>query len=184
MPSLSTARRGFTIIELMLTITVMSILMAVAVPSFLDTVRRNRIVAQNNEFISSLNLARSEALKRSGSVSVCASADQATCSGTTNWSTGWIVFSDLDADGDKDPDPDGNPTTDDGDGLLLATGASPPEFTLNATNRNFVRFGGSGTAASGLEVFDLVRTGCAGLHARRINVSMVGRISTTTVACP
>lgn len=184
MPSKSTARRGYTIIELMLGITVMSILLAVAVPSFLDTVRRNRLVAHNNEFISGLNLARSEALKRGGSVTVCASADQATCSGVTDWSTGWIVFSDLDADGDKDPDPDGDPTTPDGDGMLQTMGAGPPEYTLNATNRGFVRFGPSGTAAAGLEVFNLVRTGCVGNYARRISVSMVGRVSTTTVACP
>jgi len=165
-------------IELMLGITVMSILLAVAVPSFLDTVRRNRLVTQNNEFISSLNLARSEALKRSGSVSVCASANQTTCSGATNWTTGWIVFNDVNANG----------TLDAGDGvtpspLLQAVGPAPAEFTMNAT-RSFVRFGGSGMAPSGIENFELVRTGCVGMHARRITVSLVGRVSTTTVACP
>jgi type IV fimbrial biogenesis protein FimT len=163
-------------IELMLTITVMSILLAVAIPSFLDTVRRNRLVAQNNEFVSSLNLARSEALKRSGSVSVCASVDQATCSGDTNWSTGWIVFNDPNANGTLE-------VADGVNALMQTVGAAPPEFTMNAT-RSFVRFGASGTAPSGIENFDLVRTGCVGMYARRINVSMVGRVSTTTVACP
>ena len=52
-------------------------LLGLAVPSFLDTMRNNRLVAQNNEFIGALNFARSEALKRSDFVSVCASADQA-----------------------------------------------------------------------------------------------------------
>jgi len=102
MYSNSNAQRGFSLMELMFTITVLGILLGVAVPNFLEIVRNNRLVSQNNEFIGSLNLARSEALKRSGSVSVCASADQATCSGSTNWTTGWIVFNDVTGNGTFD----------------------------------------------------------------------------------
>lgn len=183
MQSFSKAQRGFTLIELMLTISVLAVLLGLAVPSFLDTVRNNRTISQNNEFIGALNYARSEALKRSDAVSICASDDQETCSGDTDWTTGWIVFADLDGNGDMDGDPDGDPMTDDGDGLLQAHDAAPPEFTLNAGARSFVRFGSAGTSMAP-EVFDLVRTGCVGLKARRVNVSLVGRISTTTVACP
>ena len=177
MHSVFKAQRGFTIIELMMTVTVLALLLGIAVPSFMETVRNNRTISQNNEFISGLNLARSEALKISGSVSMCASADELTCSGSTDWTTGWIVFNDLNANGTLDA-PDGT------DALLQTAGAAPPQFTLNATNRSFVRFAGSGMAPSGLEIFDLVRTGCTGLKARRTNVSLVGRVSTTTVACP
>jgi type IV fimbrial biogenesis protein FimT len=173
MYSNSNAQRGFTLMELMVSITVLGILLAVAVPSFLEIVRNNRLVSQNNEFIGSLNLARSEALKRSGSVSVCASADQATCSGSTDWTTGWIVFNDV----------TGNGTFDGADELLQVADAAPAEFTMNAT-RSFVRFASTGMAPSGIENFELFRSGCTGLHARRINVNMVGRVSTTTVACP
>ena len=174
MQSISTTRRGFSIIELMLTITVMGILLGIAVPSFMDTVRNNRLISQNNEFIGSLNLARSEALKRSGSVSVCASADQLTCSGSTNWTTGHIVFSDANANG----------TFDGADEMLQAAGAVPPEFTINASH-SFMRFGATGMNALNVQrTFELVRTDCTGLHARRIGVSVVGRVSTTTVACP
>ncbi len=65
----------------MFTITVLGILLGLAVPSFMETMRNNRLIAQNNEFIAALNLARSEALKSSGPVSVCASADEATLLG-------------------------------------------------------------------------------------------------------
>ena len=160
--------------ELMVTVTVLGILLGLAVPSFRETMRNNRLIAQNNEFIGGLNLARSEALKRSGSVSMCASADEATCSSATDWSTGWIVFSDPNSNGTFDGDPEV---------LLRSQGSAPPEFTINAT-RSFVRFAGTGMAPSGIENFELVRTNCTGLHARRINVSVVGRVSTTTVACP
>jgi type IV fimbrial biogenesis protein FimT len=177
MYSKSKAQRGFTMIEIMLSITVLSILLAVAVPSFLDTVRNNRLITQNNEFVGALNLARNEAWKRGNSVSMCASADQATCSGATDWTTGWIVFNDVNGNGSLDAGDGLNP-------LLQAWAAAPPEYTLTSTNRSFVRYNPTGTSAAGAEIFDLVRTGCTGLHARRININMVGRIATTTVACP
>jgi type IV fimbrial biogenesis protein FimT len=167
-------QRGFTLTELMFTVTVLSILLGLAVPSFRETVRNNRLVSQNNEFVGSLNYARSEALKRSDSVSVCASADQTTCSGDTDWSTGWIVFADPNANGD----------TDAGEPVLQAAPAVSAEFTLSATNRSFVRFGSSGTSAAGTESFELIPTGCFGPHARRIDINFVGRVATTTVACP
>ena len=173
MHSNSNAQRGFTLMELMFTITVLAILLGLAVPSFLDTVRNNRLITQNNEFIGALNLARNEAWKRGNSVSMCASADQATCSGANDWTTGWIVFNDV----------TGNGTFDGTDELLQVADAAPAEFTMNAT-RSFVRFASTGMAPSGIENFELVRSGCTGLHARRINVNMVGRVSTTTVACP
>ena len=166
-------QRGFTLIELMLTIGVLGVLLGLAVPSFLETMRNNRLIAQNNEFVGALNFARSEALKRSDFVSVCASADQTTCSGSTDWTTGWIMFNDPNANGDLD----GAET------LLQAWPQAPQEFTLTATNQSFVRFGSSGMS-SGAEIFDLVRTNCVGPRARQINVSVVGRVSTTTVACP
>jgi type IV fimbrial biogenesis protein FimT len=177
MYSKSKAQSGFTMIEIMLSITVLSILLAVAVPSFLDTVRNNRLITQNNEFVGALNLARNEAWKRGNSVSMCASADQATCSGATDWTTGWIVFNDVNGNGSLDAGDGLNP-------LLQAWAAAPPEYTLTSTNRSFVRYNPTGTSAAGAEIFDLVRTGCTGLHARRININMVGRIATTTVACP
>jgi type IV fimbrial biogenesis protein FimT len=174
MYSKSKAQRGYTMIEIMLSITVLSILLAVAVPSFLDTVRNNRLISQNNEFVGALNLTRNEAWKRTNPVSICASADQATCSGANDWTTGWIVFD----------DPNGNGAADAGETVLQAWPAAPAEYVLTSTNRSFVRYMPTGTAASGVEIFDLVRTGCTGMHARRINISMVGRIATTTVACP
>ncbi|KPJ92750.1 MAG: hypothetical protein AMJ53_08750 [Gammaproteobacteria bacterium SG8_11] len=88
---------GFTLIELMVTIALAAIILTQAVPSFNALVQNNRLISQKNEFISTLNLARSEALKRGTRVTVCASTDQNTCD-TTDWEKGWIVFSDRDAD--------------------------------------------------------------------------------------
>ena len=88
--------KGFTIIELMVTIVVLAILLSVAVPSFWNVIQSNRVTAQANELVTALNFARSEAVKRGEIVSLCATnqADTPACatSGSDSWSDGWLVF--------------------------------------------------------------------------------------------
>lgn len=87
---------GFTLIEMIVTVTIVAIFASFAVPSFSELIKNNRIPTTANEFISSLVLARSEALKRSRDVSLCASNNQTTCNGGTDYSDGWIVYADCD----------------------------------------------------------------------------------------
>lgn len=85
---------GFTLLELMVTVTVGAILMAIAVPSLTRFIQDSRLTSEGESLMASLDYARSEAVKRDASVEVCASADGATCSGSTSaggWATGWIV---------------------------------------------------------------------------------------------
>lgn len=83
-------QRGFNVIELMVTVAVVGILAAVALPSFADAIARNRIAAQANDFAAAVNYARTEAIRRNSPAGVCASSDDAVCGGT--WDDGWIVW--------------------------------------------------------------------------------------------
>lgn len=88
-------KRGFTLIELMVTISVLAILMTIAAPNLQTLLQNSRLSSQASGLVGDLSFARAEALKLGSPVAVCASADGATCSGATNWETGWIVFNDA-----------------------------------------------------------------------------------------
>ena len=93
---------GFTLIELMITLAIVAIVLAVGVPSFQEMMRNNRATANTNDFLGSLYLARSEAIKRgTGSRVVLCPGTQAGCSGSA-WGSGWIVFVDANDNGGWD----------------------------------------------------------------------------------
>lgn len=105
---------AFTLIELFVTITVLAIVMAIALPSFKSQISRNKSEALSEDFIFALSLARSEAVKRGNSVTLCASDDSLTCSlNPDGWASGYILAVDF-AVGNNNPQlipPVTNPVT-------------------------------------------------------------------------
>lgn len=86
---------GFTLMELMITLAVLGILTAIAVPSFQTLLERNRVTNETNDLLGALMLARSHAVTRRVITRVCPSTNASTCAtGTVNWATGWIVRED------------------------------------------------------------------------------------------
>jgi type IV fimbrial biogenesis protein FimT len=85
---------GFTIVELMVTVCLVAILLAVGVPSFRQMIAINRLTTQTNDLISAINTARSDAITRNTTVRFCrtaAEADNACVTSTGNWGS-WIVL--------------------------------------------------------------------------------------------
>ena len=92
--------RGFTLIELMITLAIAVILLTVGIPSFSEIIKNNRLTTEINELVTSLNLGRTESIKRGIDVTICKSNTGTSCAG--NWENGWIVFVDNDDDGSVD----------------------------------------------------------------------------------
>ncbi len=83
---------GFTLIELLTTVAIASILLGVGIPSFTEAVKNSRISSQYNNVVQALYLARSEAVKNTSAVTVCARGSDTTCG--SDWNNGWLVFVD------------------------------------------------------------------------------------------
>ncbi|MCG8535648.1 MAG: GspH/FimT family pseudopilin [Pseudomonadales bacterium] len=90
-------KNGFSLIELMMAILVLSIVISLGAPSFSGSIQNNRIKSQSNAMNGAISFVRTEAVKRNSSVSMCASSNQSSCTG--NWEQGWIIFDDPDGSG-------------------------------------------------------------------------------------
>lgn len=159
--------RGFSLIELIVTISIVAILLAVALPSFVDTITRNRIAGAANDFVAGLNYARTEALRRNGSAGVCTSLDGVTCDGT--WNDKWIVFS-----GDSK-----NPT------VLRASEFSPKDSFTAQQATTLIEFDARGMLVGTPDVFELKPESCAaGKPMRRVfSLRQTGSLSVSKADC-
>jgi type IV fimbrial biogenesis protein FimT len=167
---------GFTLFELLTTIAVLGILLAVGVPSFSSIIRNNRIAAATNDLVTALTFARSEAMKRGDMVTTCPSEDQAACAGSNDWSTGWIVFVDRNLDGARDVD---EPLLQ----VWLGVGA---DLQLDSDPLQFVQYTSTGLTSPVItnQSFELMKPGYGGEHARCIRLGNTGRIFTERNECP
>lgn len=166
---------GFTLIELLVTLTVLVILLAVAAPGLQPLARNNRVTALTNDLISTLNFARSEAVKRGGRVTVCKSAnpDAAApiCSTSANWTNGWLVFLDN----------SGVVGTFDATDTRLRVGQPASRnsaITADAAFANFVSYVGSGASSASANIVV-----CLESVSRTISINNTGRIQTTAGTC-
>lgn len=162
---------GFTIIELMITITIIAIVVAIGAPNFQATIQNNRLASQTNTLISAINYARSEAVKRGdATITMCGSSDQASCN-TADWESGWLIFTDSDGDSEVDT----------GETILRMDGVLGGENTLRTSgfpSTDNVKFTSSGMVAS-TGTFTLCDTR-GNAEARALVLNLSGQVRTAT----
>jgi type IV fimbrial biogenesis protein FimT len=173
-PSTLLVPTGFTLVELLVTILVLSILLGLAVPAFRSLMQNDQQWVQANNLLLSLNAARSESIKNDASAGgqICSSSDGLTCTGTP-WNQGWIVIG-------VDPTNPNNPAGK----RLQVVGALPAGTTLNEVNNNlaltFLSNGALSTAPPRVNpAAPVAFTMCdtrGPTFARYVQVSLMGRV--------
>ncbi len=156
---------GFTLLELLVVITILGILSAIAVPSLSSFAANQRIKSVSYDLMSAFVGARSEAMKRNASVTVTPT----TASSVTNWQNGWAAAS-------------GGTTLNQhaalsGMTVVCKSGTAVvttcPTLTYNSSGRL------SGTTAPAIQV-----TGTSSIYVRCITIDLSGRPRSAKVACP
>lgn len=160
------SKRGFTLIELMVTVAVLAIMAAIAIPNFQTFLMNSRMASQANDVITAFNLARSEAVKRAANVTVCASSNSTSTnpSCTGSWQQGWIVR-----------DAGGTP--------IRVQAALSGASTLSG-GASTITFTASGRTTSAATTLTLCPPSPAVVQGRAIQIEPTGRSRFAPVACP
>ena len=164
---------GFTLTELMVVITIVSILMAMGVPSYKYVTTANRASAEVNGLLGDMQYARSEAVREGQTVTVCISTDGATCTATNNkWQGGWIVFSDA----------NGNQTVDANEPVLRVKNAFAGQdtFTSTVSSVTFNREGFAVALPNAGVLMTLHDSTNNSAYTRCLQITFVGSVKTQT----
>ena len=156
---------GFNLMELMITITVGGILLAVGLPALMGLINNGRITTQTNSLVLAMHLARNEAVKRGHNIRVLP------ISVTTDWANGWQVRLDVDNDG-----------TTDADDIVLRNFDAVRKATLVGTETS-VTYEPTGFVQTEIDL-TLNATECTSDKQRIIEVKLSGLVSSERQSCP
>jgi type IV fimbrial biogenesis protein FimT len=167
---------GYTLVEVLVAMTVVSILAAIAIPSFRYVTTSNRVTTQVNGLLGDMQFARAEAIKEGQSVTICeANNAYSGCGGSASWNNGWIVFM----------DPNNNGAVDGGEQILRIQKAFTSTDTFVAspaatTRVTFNRLGYGSNPAGSAATITLHANGSSTppVWTRCLAISVVGATTT------
>lgn len=153
------ASQGVTLLELMITVLVLAVVAAIALPNFGTVIRANRVATTSNDFMASVAYARSEAMRNNRGAVMCPSTDGLICGGT--WANGWIVWADRNGNGLQGAD----------EPPLRVQG---PLVRQTAPGNTPIRFSPRGTIVSGPASVVLQAEGCQSGEPYRRTLNILG----------
>ena len=177
-------KSGYTLIEVLVVVTLAAVLLSLAAPALTGMVITQQSISLVNAFLASLNLARSESIKRNARAVVCKSATGLSCASNGGWEQGWIVFHDA----------NNNAALDAGELVLQQQGAASIGLRLTGNTQvaSYVSYSASGSAklvsgAFQAGTFTLCPSSATATDVRQVVLSGTGRPRTqkgTAADCP
>ncbi|MBI5925441.1 MAG: GspH/FimT family pseudopilin [Aquabacterium sp.] len=179
------AHKGFTLVELMVTVAIVAILASVGAPQLRAFLVKQQVRSDVDRLTTAIHMARSEALKRSGPVSICPLADASSSTPSCkakgdvvlgSWSQGWMVFVDY-------PNSSGalGAYESDTDTILLVEQGTRAGAVATADKTASMTFQAVGIG-TGLSGSFTVGTKGNGNHCVKLDISITGRTAAGT--CP
>lgn len=157
--------KGFTILEMIVSMTVISIMVALASPSFSEFVRNNRIYTSSKILNSDVSYAKSEGMRGLGTVVIQGIGG--------DFNAGWRIFVDKNA----------NNSFDNSDTLLRIQEGFGSPLTVTTDGQDFISFNSYGENATKIEVSLTICDGRSGDFGRMTRINKAGLVKYSQVNC-
>ena len=191
---------GFTLVEMLIAVSISAILLSLAIPSLTNMVNKSRVDTVTDELATALFYVRSEALKRRMDVVLCVSnTDGSDCEPevagkTYDYAKGWLIYMDCDNNGEYGGDGDAataftcdldrNGTAETAE-LLRVHESLDTQLTVIGTGNYDAKIGygmnGRINGIGGNLTIDLLAINNGGVSAKKVIVANTGRIRTDVV---
>lgn len=164
---------GFTLVELIITLTIAAILLGLAAPQMSGFVGSSRLTSQVNDLMADINVARSEAIKRNTTTGICASISGTSCTTGGDWANGWLVYANASG---------GNPFA-----VVRAhealSGSNTLGLLINAAPADALLFNSSGLSASGTNPTKFTLCDSRLQKSRVVDIATTGRPAIAEGSC-
>jgi type IV fimbrial biogenesis protein FimT len=146
-------QRGFTLVESVIVMAILAIVITIAAPSFVNLILTQRVKNASFDVFSSINMARSQAIIKNGTVTIVPTGGA--------WTNGWTVT--------------------DSSGTVVRTENPTPNIAINGPTS--ITYTGNGRLSATVTPFSINASGVSGTNVRCISIDLSGRPVVTNATC-
>lgn len=158
--------QGFTLVELLIVLSVFAILLGLAAPSFMSIIANNRVANAANEIVTALNVGKSEAVRSGEHTVLCKSPDGASCDSSATWNQGWLLFQDS----------NGNREKEDGERIIRLQQDIEPSLEFDFRTGNYIAFRPNGRTPLNENGRFCFRNNHEDANSRTVIITMTGHV--------